>query len=121
MTQGFDNRIVSYEYIHAVTPEDFNKLIEAIDPKKGEVILDAMCGYGAVGKAILERTSEAQVIFLDESEVQIKRARENIPQAGNDCFVVATLPNDSFEDNSFDKIVIKMGLHEVSLAEHLSI
>jgi 16S rRNA G1207 methylase RsmC len=80
MIQGFDNRIVSYEEIHSIDPEDFKKLIDAIDPKSSEAILDAMCGYGAVGKAILEKAPKANVFFLDESEMQIKRAKENVPQ-----------------------------------------
>ena len=121
MQQGFDTRIVSYEYIHSVTPEDFAKLIEAIDPHDGEYILDAMCGYGAVGKGVLEKASNANVWFLDESEIQINRAKENVPTMDPSHFIIDSLPHDNFGDEYFDKIAIKMGLHEVSLQQHLAV
>lgn len=121
MSEGFDKRIVSYEHIHSIKPEDFQILIDAISPKVGEVILDAMCGYGAVGKAVLEREPRAEVYFLDESEVQIKRAVKNLPGLDRKYFILASLPHDNFQDNYFDTIVVKMGLHEVSLEKHLEI
>lgn len=121
MQQGFDNRIVSYEHIHSISPEDFEKLIDAIDPQEGEIILDAMCGYGAVGKAVLERNPKVNVFFNDESEVQIQRAIKNLPDVDRSRFIVSALPHDNFQPNCFDKIVVKMGLHEVSLSQHLEI
>lgn len=121
MTQGFDNRIVSYEHIHSIDPQDFEKLIDAVNPKSGEVILDAMCGYGAVGKGILERVPDAQVFFLDESEVQIRRAKENLPTLPDERFIISSLPDDNFKDGQFDKVVIKMGLHEVPAMEQVLI
>src|SRR4051812_47253283 len=105
MKQGFDTRIVSYEHIHSVDPKDFEKLIEAIDPQKDEVILDAMCGYGAVGKAVLEKQPAAEVFLVDESEVQIQRAMENIPALDKSRFIVSSLPHDNFKDEQFDKII----------------
>jgi len=121
MSQGFDTRIVSYEHIHSISPDDFKKLIDAIDPKANEVILDAMCGYGAVGKAILEQEPRANLFLLDESSVQVDRAIQNISNLDKGHFITSSLPHDNFSDNFFDKIVIKMGLHEVSLAQHLQI
>ncbi|MBX4210978.1 class I SAM-dependent methyltransferase [Candidatus Parcubacteria bacterium] len=94
MKKGFDTRIVSYEHIHSVTPEDFTRLVNAVDPQPGEVILDAMCGYGAVGKHITERVPKADVWYLDESEVQIQRAKDNISNAEATHFIVDTLPHD---------------------------
>lgn len=121
MTQGFDNRIVSYEDIHSISPKDFEKLIDTIDPKTGELILDAMCGYGAAGKAIMQRVMQANVYFLDESDIQIERAKQNIPSAPPSHFIVEQLPHDGFETGYFDKIVCKMGLHEVPMLEQIQI
>src|SRR5690242_20152124 len=104
MTQGFDNRIVSYEYIHSIDPKDFEKLLDAIDPKPGEVILDAMCGYGAVGKAVLKREPKVEIFFLDESEVQIERAQENIANRDPKYFILVSLPHNTFSDKYFDTI-----------------
>ncbi len=119
--QGFDNRLVSYEHIHSISPGDFEKLLDAINPQTGELILDAMCGYGAVGKAIMQKVLQANVYFLDESGVQIERAKKNVPQANPNNFIVDSLPHSNFQDEYFDNIVIKMGLHEVLLSEHLKI
>jgi len=121
MKQGFDKRIVSYEYIHSISPEDFNKLIDAVDPKDGEVILDAMCGYGAVGKAILERAPGINLYLNDESSVQIERAVENVPGLDKSHFDTHQLPDNNYAKGYFDKIIVKMGLHEVSLTKHLEI
>jgi len=121
MSKGFDKRIVSYERLHSIKPEDFQILIDAISPKIGEVILDAMCGYGAVGKAVLEKEPKSEVYFLDESSVQLERAIANVQNVDNDHFILDSLPHDNFQDDFFDTVVIKMGLHEVSLTKHLEI
>ncbi len=121
MAHGYDIRIVSYEQIHSIKPDDWAKLIEAIDPKPNETILDAMCGYGAVGKGILEKENAVNLFLLDKSEVQIKRARENLPKLAKDHFVVESLHKSNYENEFFDKVVIKMGLHEVSKNEQLKI
>ncbi len=118
MSQGFDNRIVSYEHIHSISPKDFEKLIDAINPQEGETILDAMCGYGAVSKAVIKRQLKSNLFLIDESSIQIQRAIENLPTLTEPCFVVDSLPHDSFKNEFFDKIVVKMGLHEVSLSQH---
>jgi len=121
MKQGFDVRIVSYEHIHSINPEDWNKLVEAINPQPNETILDGMCGYGAVGKGILEKEKSVNLFLLDESEVQIKIAEENLPQVPKENFSVSSLPKSNFKDEFFDKVIIKMGLHEVPKKEQLHI
>ncbi len=75
---GFDKRIVSYELIHNFNPGDLRALVDAVDPKPKETILDAMCGYGTAGKAVLEREKNISLFVLDESEVQLNRAKENL-------------------------------------------
>ena len=52
---GWDDRVVEYEKIHKIKDEYFRELIDAVDPKSGEVILDGMDGYGSVAKWILKR------------------------------------------------------------------
>ena len=64
--KGFDIRIVSYEHIHSINPKDWNKLLEAIDPQPNETILDGMCGYGAVGRGILEKEKNVNLFLLDK-------------------------------------------------------
>ena len=121
MKHGFDVRIVSYEYIHNINQKDWNKLLEAISPKPNETILDGMCGYGAVGKGILGREKSINLFLLDESEVQMERAKENLPQVPKNRFIIASLPKSEFREEFFDKVVIKMGLHEAPKKEQLKI
>lgn len=121
MKQGFDNRIVSYEYIHSIDPADKKAFIDAIDPKDGEIVLDAMGGYGAIGKEVLERNPNAVVYLVDESDVQVQRARENLPNLPAERFSVASLPGAPFKESFFDTIALKMGLHEVSKALQLEV
>lgn len=119
MQQGFDVRNVSYEHIHSIKPEDFRALIDAVDPQPKDVIMDAMCGYAAVGKGILERQPHTDLYLLEESSVQLERAKENIPELPGDRFILAEFPSHNFAPEFFDKIVIKMGLHEVSREKQL--
>lgn len=121
MKQGFDVRIVSYEYIHSIKDKDFKALIDAANPKAKQVILDGMCGYGAVGKALLKRQKNALVYFQDESSVQIKRARGNNPNLSSKWFEVSSLPKSNYPNNFFDTVVIKMGMHEVSKTDQLRV
>lgn len=113
MPQGFDNRIVSYERIHSIKQEDFDALLEAVDPKPGQIILDAMCGYGAVAKGLIQKEPSIQIYLCDESEVQLERAKANLPELPDSCFPLQSFPGSSFAPDFFDAIVIKMGLHEV--------
>ncbi|MEK6917814.1 MAG: class I SAM-dependent methyltransferase [Nanoarchaeota archaeon] len=112
--EGFDVRIVSYEYIHSINPSDFKALVKAVNPKPNENILDAFCGYGAVGKTILAKEKKANLYFEDESEVQLKRAIKNITEIPKNRFISTKFPKTGFTQEFFDKIVIKMGIHEVS-------
>lgn len=118
---GFDKRIVSYEYIHSTSPEDEEALLNAINPQPNEKILDAFCGYGAVGKYCLEREPSIDLWLNDKSEVQIKRAKENLKNVSENHFILGHFPNVKFDKSSFDKVVIKMGLHEVQKEEQLKV
>ena len=119
--QGFDKRIVSYEFIHNISQKDVKALIDATDPKPGENILDAMCGYGAAGKDILAREKTVKLFILDESKVQINRARENLNELPKERFVLSKLPLSPFGNGVFEKIIVKMGLHENPKKEQLKI
>ncbi|KKR05950.1 MAG: Methyltransferase type 11 [Parcubacteria group bacterium GW2011_GWC2_39_14] len=121
MKHGFDIRIVSYEHIHSIHKKDWNKLLKAINPQPNEIILDGMCGYGAVGKRILEKENSAKLFLLDESKVQMKRAEANLPEVPKKNFTISSLPKSNFKKEFFDKIVIKMGLHEVPKKEQVNI
>ncbi len=114
---SYEKRIVQYEKIHSIDENDFQTMISAINPRNDQVILDACCGYGAVSKRIQEKiitnNLNTKIILLDSSQLQISRAKENFKNQENIKFVLADATNTHFEDNFFDTVVNKMGLHEV--------
>jgi ubiquinone/menaquinone biosynthesis C-methylase UbiE len=118
---GFDVRNVSYEHIHSIKLADFKALIDAIDPQENEVIMDAMCGYAAVGAGILERNPTVKLYLLEESKVQLEKAKDNLSGLDSSRFILAEFPSHKLEPAFFDKIVIKMGLHEVSKEKQLAV
>lgn len=113
---SYQERVVSYEKIHSINEKDFQALVDLVNPEDGQIILDACCGYGAVSKRLAEYISgkslNTKIVLLDSSELQLDRAREELKGFGFE-FVLSDARNTSFEDNYFDTVVIKMGLHEV--------
>ena len=105
----------------SISPFDFAKLIEAVDPKPDEITLDAMAGYGAVAKGILEREPKADIYVLDESMVQLERAMQNVPGLQPTRFLLAKIQDSGIPDSCFDTVVMKMGLHEVSLGKQVRV
>lgn len=118
---GFDYRIVEYEKIHQIKQEQFDKLVETIDPKPGDVILDGMDGYGAVSREILKRTERSgfkpEIYTIDESKTQIERERANIPEIDEQHITQGDIRETGFPSGKFDSVAIKMGIHELPKEE----
>lgn len=116
--RGFDDRIVKYEYIHGNQQSDFQNMITAIDPKETDIILDGCGGYMDISKRILNQfinnDRKPEIYVWDESSVQLERAKaENI--LPEDHLLQGDIIDISFPDNMFDKVVVKMGMHEIPL------
>lgn len=120
MKRGFDKRLVFYEHIHNIRPKDEKALVDAINPRPKEKILDAFCGYGSVSKNCLKKEKEVEMWLNDESPVQIDRARKNLPLLPSSRFILGDFLKSNF-NQKFDKVVIKMGLHEVSKENQIKI
>ena len=122
---SFDQRIVRYEQIHAVTPENWDHFIGAVPPQERDVILDAGCGYGACTREILQRSKglSLRIDLIDESEVQLERARkELLPEMNKKVlltFKQGILIQDQIVGERYDKIFLKMVLHENSASDQL--
>ena len=114
---SYQKRIVQYEKIHSINEDDFETMIKAIDPQNDQVILDACCGYGAVSKRLQQKIRSlglnTKLVLLDNSPLQLSRAKENFKDSENVEFFEADATNTDLEDESFDTIANKMGLHEV--------
>jgi len=116
-SKGFDARIVDFSIIHSQKKQDLEKFMEIISLKEGQVVLDAMSGYGAVALEILDfakiKGFSLEVFLLDESPVQIECSKQNLPSLKPNHFIESDVRKTPFSDAFFDTVVIRMGLHEL--------
>lgn len=114
---SYQKRIVQYEKIHSIDEKDFEIMVTAINPKNNQIILDACCGYGAVSKKLQQTIEDlnlnTKLVLLDNSPLQLSRAKENFKDSKNVEFFEADATDTDFESETFDTIANKMGLHEV--------
>lgn len=94
-----------YEARHSFVWQFGESLIELLDPKPGERILDVGCGPGQLTHKIAERGAE--VIGLDASPEMIGQARQNYPQLR---FLLQDAAAMQF-DGEFDAVFSNAALH----------
>ena len=131
---SFDDRIVRYEEIHSVRSEDFRSFVDAAQIRGKCRVLDCGCGYGAVSREVLLATEHARlegetelaIDLIDESAVQLERARHEL-QAWLHVpgiqlrFVRGLFPDDLGQfAGQYDVFACKMVLHEISKEQQLS-
>lgn len=98
-----------YERITNTVRDIHELVIERVDPKPGERLLDAATGTGAV--AILAARSGADVVGQDLAPVLIDTARERATEAGAAVqFEVGDAENMRYDDASFDVVTSTCGV-----------
>lgn len=100
-----------YERRHAFVYEQAADLLELLEPRAGETILDLGCGTGQLTAKIAE--SGARVIGIDASPEMIEQAGLNFPQIE---FQVADV-RDYRRDVTFDAVFSNAVLHWVQPPE----
>ena len=95
---------------HTNTLRDIHALvIERVDPKPGDRVLDAATGTGAV--AILAAQRGAEVVGQDLAPVLIETARERAAEEGASVhFEVGDAEALTYEDASFDVVTSTCGV-----------
>lgn len=88
-----------------------DKMIELINPKENESVLDVASGTGEPGISIATKIGNGKITFTDLSSGMLEIAEENAHKAGIPNFDtqacdVSELP---FEDNSFDIVSCRLG------------
>ncbi|GGA75627.1 methyltransferase [Flavobacterium palustre] len=88
-----------------------DKMIELINPKENENVLDVASGTGEPGISIAAKIGNGKIIFTDLSNGMLEIAKENASKAGIPNFEtqvcdVSELP---FDDNSFDIVSCRLG------------
>ena len=98
-----------YERITNTIRDIHDLVIERIDPKPGERVLDAATGTGAV--AILAAARGADVVGQDIAPVLIETARERAAQEGVSVqFEVGDAEAMTYDDASFDVVTSTCGV-----------
>jgi len=100
-----------YEAQHAFVWQLGAGLIDVLDPKAGERILDVGCGTGQLTQQIAERG--ADVLGVDASPDMIGQARQNFPRLR---FVLQDAGSMAFEEE-FDAVFSNAALHWILDAE----
>jgi SAM-dependent methyltransferase len=110
-----------YERITDTVRDIHDLVIDRVDPKPGELLLDVATGTGAV--AILAAQRGARVIGQDLAPVLIDTARERAAEEGVEVqFEVGDAEAMSYDDASFDIVTSTCGVmfapdHEAIAAE----
>jgi SAM-dependent methyltransferase len=131
---SFDQRIVRYEEIHAIQPNDFRAFVDAARIHGRSRILDCGCGYGAVTREVLLATelerqngaTDVVVDLIDESNVQIDRAKRELTPWLNATGATLVFINGTFPQDldpiltRYDAIFCKMVLHEITKDQQLA-
>ncbi len=100
-----------YEGRHSYVWQFGGSLLELLQPRPGERILDLGCGTGQLTAEIA--ASGAQVVGLDSSPEMLGQARQNYPQLK---FVLADATSFRFEE-PYDAVFSNAALHWVKNAE----
>ena len=89
----------------AFVPRLGDAVLQLLDPKPGELILDVGCGDGVLSERIVE--AGARVIGLDSSEEMVEAARER----GIDAFVADAEDMELERFGQFDAVFSNAALH----------
>lgn len=123
-TNGWNIRNVNYETIHDVDEYDFQCLIKSLDVQDQNTVVDAMCGYGAVSKRIstwaTENGIQISLKLMDKFPQQLDRSQDLLGTHSIER-ITADARDTVFPPASIDRIVFKMGIHEVPQNDQLLI
>jgi ubiquinone/menaquinone biosynthesis C-methylase UbiE len=88
---------------------EWRSIIEWVDPKEGERILDVACGMGAWDLKLAKE--RCKVCGVDRSEDEIKNAKRLAEMRGLPCdFVIGSAEDLPYRENYFDKVVCSSSL-----------
>jgi trans-aconitate methyltransferase len=100
-----------YDRKHSFVAEYGADLLEILDPRSGELILDLGCGTGALTQQIADRG--AQVLGIDSAPSMVAQAQQNYPHLS---FQVADATDLPFTEQ-FDAVFSNAVLHWVKPPE----
>jgi len=109
-----DDEQVRPEGRWALLSERLRSVVEQLDIRPGDRVLEVGCGHGVAATLVCERLEEGYLTAIDRSAKMIQAAtRRNVAyvEAGKAEFLVATLEDLDLGDRRFDKIfAVRVGL-----------
>src|SRR5262245_65481046 len=64
------------------------EVVAALEPRRGDIFVDATAGGGGHSEALLEASSEVRVIAFDRDPLAVGRSRERLARFGTRAQVV---------------------------------
>jgi ubiquinone/menaquinone biosynthesis C-methylase UbiE len=128
MKNSYDDRVIRYETVTNFSDDMFDELVNLINPRDGQAILDCGAGYAPVTQAIISRHPSLDVDYciLEYSEIQLQRAKNEVTQllqllgeTKDVAYQQNSAADMNYDDNSFDTVITKMVLHELPAADQV--
>ena len=116
---GWQTRNVRYERIHKAGKEEFRQFLNSGEVQNNQIVGDFMAGYGAVSRELSnlaqEQGLELQIVLADKFPEQLYRSNAEIPHMRNVTLrrLICDVQRLPFNDRSFHRIFVKLGLHEL--------
>ena len=95
-------------------------LVDQINPKKGEAILDVGCGTGTQAIMLKRRAPQARVVGLDPDPAVLVTAAEKARRAGVDIEWRRGFARDADSLGEFDQLASALVFHQVPTGEKLA-
>ena len=80
-------------------------VLELMQIKRDENLLDAGCGAGWLSRILAQRTPQGRVVGMDISDEMVRHARQKSADYHNLVFVVGGVDEIPWEPNFFDKAI----------------
>jgi trans-aconitate 2-methyltransferase len=104
----------TYDRVAAPMTVRGTELVDALDLRGDETVIDAGCGTGRVTARLLERLPEGHVIALDGSRAMLDRAAERFAGDARVCLMHADLGAPLSVRRTIDAVVSTSTLHWVT-------
>lgn len=110
--RGWDGK--TYDRIGTPQLEWGKVVLDRLELRGDETIVDAGCGSGRVTELLLERLPDGQVIALDGSASMIEAARERLSGHANIEFAVMDLLKLDLSDRQVDGVISTATFHWIT-------
>jgi ubiquinone/menaquinone biosynthesis C-methylase UbiE len=106
----YNTRNVEYKKIHSVSEDLYTKVLDSLDLFPGAAIADLMAGHGEMSDAIVKYCCAKGFIV---NGIMLDAYEKQMPERHIFTKVVGDIRKPVLAENSLDRTVMKLGLHEI--------